>query len=90
MVSAANPPRSIISVLSIYTLNKNEYQESLGVERGLHIRQTTSPPSVSRLSRTVDVSTSLNPTDRYGQFQGRGCPIWLAVPILIMPTAPYL
>jgi hypothetical protein len=61
---------------SIYLIlpasNRNEYQESSwGVKGCRRFRLTTSPPSVSRLSReNVGVSTSQNPMGLHGLLLG--------------------
>jgi hypothetical protein len=54
------------------TFNRNEYQEtSWGVKGVRRVRLTTSPPSVSRLSKeNVGASTSHNPMGLHGMLEG--------------------
>jgi hypothetical protein len=71
--------------------NRNEYQESSwGVNGGLRLRLTNSPPSVSRLSRqNVEASTSHNPMVLHGLFTGVYLPL-LDVPMCFSVPRTYM
>jgi hypothetical protein len=72
---AGSIPDEVIGFFSIDLIlpasNRNEYQESSwGIKGGMHVRPTTSLPSVSRLSReNVGASTFHNPMGLHGLYR---------------------